>query len=490
MKKIKKIKEQILNWNPSTYVCILMLTIPFMVYMFSTYKLDNDFSFIANVGRYILKNGFITTEPFTIHSGFFFIPQQWLSAVIFYLIYSKFGIVGMITLTIIVNSVIILLLYKIAILITKDKMKSIIITIFVDILFNVIGIITTRPQVFDIILLLLQVLIIELYIDKKNYKYLYLLPLISIAFINLHASIWPMMFVFLLPYYGEYVLKKLKKEETFHIKHLVINTILIGLCGLINPYHIHSVTYLFNSFGVEEINNFITEMKPINIYLIKLFILIFVGLVLIYKNKGKNKERYILFFLGTTYLMLSHLKGSLFFLIGFFLILCQSLKGKQKKKVKYSPNLKEKIIYIGLFIIMASIICLNIHYEENKSLVPILNYLNKNANKNIKLYTEYDDGGYFEYHGYKCYIDSRAEVFLKSNNKKKDIYPEYYKMKTGLIDTQEFLNKYNFDYLEVNKNSRFLLKELKNNSNYKQVVKTSSTYFKEKETYYLYKRIK
>ena len=490
MKKLKQLKKQFSEWNPSTYVCILMLTIPFMVYMFSTFRLDNDFSFIINTGRYILKNGFITVEPFTIHNGFFFIPQQWLSAVIFYLIYSKLGIVGIIVFEMLVNSLIIFLLYKIAFLITNDKIKSILITISINIIFHVTGTITTRPQIFDILLLLLQILILESYIYKKKYKCLYFLPIISIIFINLHASIWPMMFVFLLPYYGEYVIKKIKKEETFKIKHLVITTILTGLCGLINPYHIHSVTYLFNSFGIKEINNYITEMIPITINYFKLYMLIFLGFILIYKNKGKNQIRYILFFLGTTYLMLSHLKGSIFFLIGFFLILCQSFKNKNKKKIKYSTNLKEKLIYIGLFIMMASIICLNIHYEENKSLVPILNYLNKNADKNIKLYTEYDDGGHFEYQGYKCYIDPRAEVFLKSNNKKEDIFKEYYNMKMGLIDTYKFLKKYNFDYLVVNDSNRFLFKELKSNSNYKQVVKTTSTYFKEKETYYLYKRIK
>ena len=55
-----------------------------------------------------------------------------------------------------------------------------------------------------------------------------------------------------------------------------------------------------------------------------------------------------------------------------------------------------------------------------------------------------------EYMGYKCYIDPRAEVFYKSNNKKEDILVEYVNLGT-LVNPKNFLEKYNFDYLLVSK---------------------------------------
>ena len=69
------------------------------------------------------------------------------------------------------------------------------------------------------------------------------------------------------------------------------------------------------------------------------------------------------------------------------------------------------------------------------------------------MFTEFDDGSYYEYHGYKCYIDSRAEVFIKSINHKEDIFHEYYLLFTKKLDYNTFINKYNFDYMVVNKDS-------------------------------------
>jgi len=82
-------------------------------------------------------------------------------------------------------------------------------------------------------------------------------------------------------------------------------------------------------------------------------------------------------------------------------------------------------------------------------LYEIANYLDENATKDIKLYTNYNDGGYLEYRGYKCYLDPRAEVFLKQNNKREDILLEYYDVQKIKINGKEFLDKYNFDYLIV-----------------------------------------
>ena len=86
----------------------------------------------------------------------------------------------------------------------------------------------------------------------------------------------------------------------------------------------------------------------------------------------------------------------------------------------------------------------NEHYLHNLS-----DILKENATSDDLIYTGYDEGGYIEYQGFKCYIDPRAEVFLKSNNKQKDIFIEYYNLRTGVINYKDFLNTYNFDYLVV-----------------------------------------
>ena len=71
---------------------------------------------------------------------------------------------------------------------------------------------------------------------------------------------------------------------------------------------------------------------------------------------------------------------------------------------------------------------------------------------NIRLYCNYGECNYAEYLGIKVYIDSRAEIFLKANNKKSDILEELYMLQNGHIYYKDFLDKYNFTHLLVKEN--------------------------------------
>ena len=72
------------------------------------------------------------------------------------------------------------------------------------------------------------------------------------------------------------------------------------------------------------------------------------------------------------------------------------------------------------------------------------------------IYTGYNAGAYIEYQGFKCYIDPRAEIFLKSINKKEDILLEYYDFQMGKIKVKDFIDKYKFDYIIVDDSSNIL----------------------------------
>ena len=77
-------------------------------------------------------------------------------------------------------------------------------------------------------------------------------------------------------------------------------------------------------------------------------------------------------------------------------------------------------------------------------------------------------------------MDPRAEVFLKKNNHKFDIYKEYYDLQMGIIDYNEYLKKYNFTHLLINKKD-YLYNKLEKNS-YNYIV------IKEYENYKIYIR--
>jgi hypothetical protein len=60
--------------------------------------------------------------------------------------------------------------------------------------------ITTRPQIFTYLFLMAELYLLESYIKTQKVLPLFFLPLISLALINFHSSMWPMMFIFMAPY--------------------------------------------------------------------------------------------------------------------------------------------------------------------------------------------------------------------------------------------------------------------------------------------------
>ena len=66
--------------------------------------------------------------------------------------------------------------------------------------------------------------------------------------------------------------------------------------------------------------------------------------------------------------------------------------------------------------------------------------------EDILLWTNYNNGDFAEFMGIKCYMDTRAEVFLKENNQKKDIFHEYVSLEKGKLHYKEFIDRYHFTY--------------------------------------------
>ena len=77
-------------------------------------------------------------------------------------------------------------------------------------------------------------------------------------------------------------------------------------------------------------------------------------------------------------------------------------------------------------------------------------YLTENTNEQeVVLYTSFFEGGYAEYKGFRAYIDARAEVFLKDNNRRRDVFSEYISLQNGSIHYKDFLSRYDFTHILV-----------------------------------------
>lgn len=499
-KMIHKIFKELKEYHPPKPLAFLFLVIPILIAISRMIYLDNDFWFLVNTGKYIVNHGFPTIEPFTIHTNFSFVVQQWLTDVIYYYIHLFLGGWGIVFFTFLQFLVILFLCYKLCLLVSENRVHlSILLTTIMSFLLSLVFV-RSRPQMFDFIILLSLFYCLELYIRKKNKKYLYPLPLFSLALINLHASSWLLLFVLSLPYIiNSYKFKILCFEsEGYPKRPLYITTIVMFLVGFINPYGIKAMTYLLTSYGNHYINILVNEMRypRINTPLgCTIYLSIFLILLCHLLSKKPNiKIRYFLLFLGTTFLALTSIKGFSFFLIASIFPLGETLKEKfrvYQEEYHYSKEFKMKyIMIVGVIIFLLVGVCLflkkDFYQTEISDTIKFLETNEKESKQQVRIYTNYDDGAFAEYQGWQVYLDPRAEIFLKENNHKKDIIKEYYELQTGKQEIEKFLTTYQFDYLIINKED-YLYKSYLNtekNTSYQKI------YTEKKETtHYLYRRV-
>lgn len=464
-------------------VLFLCLMLPLILI---SWNIDNDGWFLLNHGRYVIENGFPTTEPFTIHKGLNFVMQQWLSSVVFWLCYSSFGKTGLIALMHIIAVLIAIISYKFCLLISNNSYKiSLLISAISSVVINA-GFIVTRPQVFTYIFVLLELYFLELYVKTNNSKYLAFLPVVSVLQINFHASMWLLLFVFVIPY----VIDSFKIRigfiltEGFQKVPLLFAIVSMFLVGFINPYGYKSVTYLMNSVGNEHINSNVGEMTIPDIrtfFGFSFFFVIFLMIFCFILNKQYTYNlRYFLFSIGTAYLTLTAIKGLAYFMIvGFLPMACQlkNLDGKIKLELHKNPRkdllYKKSTVILLLVFYVFGYSWLNYSYkpDDYPKTYKAIEYLKNTANqKSVKLYTDYNNGCYSEFKGFKTYLDTRAEVFLKEKNKKKDIFKEFIDLQTGNIHYKDFLNEYKFTHILV-ENNDILYTYLEKDKDYQTIYK-------------------
>lgn len=343
------------------------------------YRVNNravDIFYLIPQGKYILNNGIYHIDPFSIHNGLHVVVQNYMFSCLFYLIFKIFLRNEFVIYTIIYNALICYLIYKICLLISSNnKSLSIIIIVINDILLYYF--LVPRPQLLSYINLLLVIYLLELYVHKNNKKYLYFIPLISILQINMHASLWIMIFLFMLPYIVEGIFKK------YNIKPILFIFLISLVCGLINPYGLENITFIFGSFHNKYMTSLIPELYKTGFNTlwgtIFLIILIINSLIYIIFVNKKVKIRYLCLYLGTMILGLSSLKGFSNYLLCSIFPFAYYFRNK-KFNIDYSKELISKLcnIFIVVLIIISSLLIVlkKMKYKIILQVIVIHSYLN------------------------------------------------------------------------------------------------------------------
>ncbi|MBR3624364.1 MAG: hypothetical protein IKN43_13580 [Selenomonadaceae bacterium] len=300
--------------------------------------------------------------------------------------------------------------------------------------------------------------------------------------------------------------------EKFDVKPLVYAIIASFVIALINPYGIKAMFFLFTSYD-PGVHAWISEIKPpaFEKNFRFFFITLFFGFFMLAKKKI---PLYLtLLFLGIGLLGLLSIRNMFWFYmmgtlifpfafkdyrfklfqteLGFYKILpfillyiyifyrlfaMETLTPMPVVYILYLAGVFISLIFFLAFyksndnlrrtkgflaVVLPSLIFIHLAFQSMYSATDYTNakykdtvdiLLENNDIEDIRLFTGFNSGSYPEFRGLKCYIDGRPEIFAPKNSGLAfNIIGEYYDLTSGAIDYKEFIKKYNFTHLLVEK---------------------------------------
>ena len=469
---------------------------------------DYDTFFLAATGRYIIETGTVPTiNPFVIHEGFGIIVQQWLYDVIVYGAY-QWGNWGLLALTLFLYTISTIMLYKYISLFTDNSRLKGFTMIVLGIIYTAFAV--PRPTSITFILFTTLLYCLEKYRRMENTRYLAALPVLALIQVNIHAAMWPMMFVMVIPYIFPYArptknnIKPNAKKWFAKNKRILFVICFMFVAGFMNPNGINGMTYVLQSYGSATGGLMISELvSPALNTSYGIITLLCTAALTAYIAQNKNnllnpeydrqtEATRIYMTAGVLFLACMHARNMWYLLLGAtptVLLVLDRLKAtlpRREKKQKQKSKILRTTLYLSTVCFVAyfmfSIATFSQTATQDSSLAPIkaADYLDANAEKEeITLYTEFNNGAYMEWRGYKVYMDARPELFQKNINHKEDIYDEFCAGLNGDLEYEKFIDKYKFSHMIIsNKTFRMFMKY---NPDYELVV--------EGNEYGLYERI-
>ncbi|MBE8952675.1 MAG: hypothetical protein SR1Q7_05980 [Quinella sp. 1Q7] len=273
--------------------------------MFLPFPEEADTYFVMNIGRHVLEHGVPYVDPFTVHENLKLVAQQWLSGVIFWELFKNFGVDGLRIFDAIIGAVTVLIHWRLCLFVSGgNKALSFAVSFIVALLITPSTV--PRPQLMSTLLLLIEVFALEKFTRTNDAKFLVTLPFVSVALVNFHAAMWLMSIVVCLPF--------MFVRNARHIKFLAAAMAGVAVFGLINPYGLDAMTYVFRSYGVDIINANIPEMFPTSAYNTsgKIFFALAAFIIFTFA-KIKVPWRYVFLSGGITFMALMHMRSLVLF---------------------------------------------------------------------------------------------------------------------------------------------------------------------------------
>ena len=469
--------------NIRLILCIIVISIFSASLVEKSFQ--NDTFFTIAVGNKILSEGIYTDETFSIHEGLKYENVRWIFDITIAQIYNTVGFLGIYIFVMVMSSIIGCVVFYILI----KQNNNIYISFFgtLAVMFFSKGVLAARAQIISFLIFILEYYFIYQLIKTNKNVYSILLFLLSVLLANTHASVYPLYFVFFVPYFAEFLLFKFIKnqgidnkiiiEEKENIIKLFFTMIISIFGGFITPIGFAPFVNMFKTVG-EVSTDIIAEMKPLDIYSCTGFIIystIFIGIIGFSKTKVNIVDCFYL--LGFGLLSLSSIRSIYFFyLIGIFIIcrLISSFLNNYSFKIEFL-NEKQKLYIVSIVALLVVFYGIN-NFSYNfldeyvsSSDYPLdaVKFIKDNIDiSSMRLYNHFNNGSYLEFCGIPVFIDSRAEIYLNTFNDT-NILEDWYKSNESK-NYEPIFNKYNISHALLYNNSK-IIDYISENQNWKKI---------------------
>ena len=307
-----------------------------------------------------------------------------------------------------------------------------------------------RPHLISFSLLAFTIYILFDNYNKKDSKVIYLLPVISLIWANVHGGSSNLSYLLCLLFFicglFEFRFKKIESNRISKnqlYKYLIVFVLsIITIC--INIHGIKMLSYPYLNMMDKTMLNNINEWAPINLnitsHYMYLFVVVFMFFIMMISDK---KLRFIDFMLFGLCVFLGF-KSIRFWAYTYIIMNYVIFDYINKRKIDKYTNiiiLFLSFTFIGMFI--CNINSINKQVTEHVLSSEVIEIIKKDKPK--RLFNMYDYGGELIYNDIDVFVDGRADLYSKYN------YKDYLNISSLKDDYIKLIDKYNFDYFLVDK---------------------------------------
>jgi hypothetical protein len=395
---------------------------------------DPDFWWHLRTGQFIVQTHAIPhTDPFSYtRVGVPWITHEWLSEILIFALF-RFGSYALLILTF---SILITIAFLLTYLRCPAETRP-----YVAGFVLLLGAVSTaptwgvRPQMISLLLASLFLYCLDCYWRNANIYFLVPLPLIMLAWVNLHAGYFlglVLLGVFIaggsIDLLLSGLLKRRQVESVSTLKPVLSLCITLGVCvlvTLVNPNGILIIIYPFQTLISSSMQHFIQEWFSPDFHQLMWqplawFILALIGIGMV--SKKSISPINILLTIGFGYAALISMRNIPFFALASVPVLAEEIGSIIKvRTTAYSPGRLFRWIVPILLILILLITCLRFiqvvqeqpQTEAENFPKTAVDWLQDNAPAG-NLFNSYNWGGYLIWRlfpRYRVYIDGRADIY-------------------------------------------------------------------------------